>query len=108
MKIFEMMNAALVIEDPSFCLYENERRSSQFKYIAAELVWYFTGRKDTDFITPYAKFWKQIENEDGSVNSAYGNLIFTETSFLATFIISDKHFLTRFTSFMSIAPKLPD
>ena len=79
MKIFEMMNAALVIEDPSFCLYENERRSSQFKYIAAELVWYFTGRKDTDFITPYAKFWKQIENEDGSVNSAYGNLIFTET-----------------------------
>jgi len=79
MKIFEISDAALVIEDPSFCLYENERRSSQFKYIADELVWYFTGRKDTDFITPYAKFWKQIENKDGTVNSAYGNLIFTET-----------------------------
>ena len=78
MKINEVSDAALVIEDPSFCLYDNSRRSSQFKYIAAELVWYFTGRKDADFITPYAKFWDQIKNKDGSVNSAYGNLIFTE------------------------------
>jgi len=78
MKIFEVSDAALVIEDPRYCLYENSRRSSQFKYIAAELVWYFTGRKDADFITPYAKFWDQIKNKDGSVNSAYGNLIFTE------------------------------
>jgi thymidylate synthase len=80
MKIFEVTDAALVIEDPTFCLYENDRRSSQFKYIAAELVWYFTGRKDANFITPYAKFWNQIANKDGSVNSAYGNLIFTENN----------------------------
>ena len=78
MKIKEVTNAALVINDPSECLYENDRRSSQFKYIAAEIVWYFTGRKDTNFIEPFAKFWKQIENEDGTVNSAYGNLIFRE------------------------------
>ena len=78
MKIFEVSDAALVIEDPTFCLYENSRRSSQFKYIAAELVWYFTGRKDANFITPYAKFWDHIANADGTVNSAYGNLIFNE------------------------------
>jgi thymidylate synthase len=78
MKIFEMTDAAIVVEDPTYCLYENDRRSSQFKYIAAELVWYFTGRNDADFITPYAKFWDQIKNKDGTVNSAYGNLIFTE------------------------------
>ena len=78
MKIFEMSDAAIVVEDPTYCLYENDRRSSQFKYIAAELVWYFTGRNDADFITPYAKFWDQIKNKDGTVNSAYGNLIFTE------------------------------
>ena len=70
MKIFEMTDAAIVVEDPTFCLYENDRRSSQFKYIAAELVWYFTGRKDADFITPYAKFWDQIKNKDGSENQA--------------------------------------
>jgi len=78
MKIFEVSDAALVIEDPTFCLYENSRRSSQFKYIAAELVWYFTGRRDANFITPYAKFWDRISNADGTVNSAYGNLIFNE------------------------------
>lgn len=78
MKIFEVTNAALVIEDPRYSLYENKRRSSQFKYIAGELIWYFTGRNDTEFITKFAKFWDQIANDDKTVNSAYGNLIFKE------------------------------
>ncbi len=78
LKINEVTNAALVINDPRFSLYENERRSSQFKYIGAELVWYFTGRNDVDFISIFAKFWEQIDNGDGTVNSAYGNLIFTQ------------------------------
>ena len=80
MKINEVTNAALVIEDPTFPLYENNRRSSQFKYIAAELVWYFTGRRDTNFISKFAKFWEQIDNGNGTVNSAYGNLIFTDNN----------------------------
>jgi len=78
MKIKEVTNAAFVIEDPRFSLYENKRRSSQFKYIGAELVWYFTGRNDINFISPFAKFWEYLDNGDGTVNSAYGNLIFTE------------------------------
>lgn len=78
MKIHEVTDAALVIEDPRFYLYENHRRSSQFKYIGAEMVWYFTGRNDVEFISNFAKFWEQIDNGDGTVNSAYGNLIFTE------------------------------
>lgn len=77
LKIKENCNVALVIEDPVQCLYTNPRRSSQFKYIAAELLWYFTGRNDLDFIERYATFWRQIANTDGSLNSAYGNLIFT-------------------------------
>lgn len=78
MEIKEICNAALVIDDPYFPLYENEVRSSQFKYIAGETVWYFTGRKDIEFIDKYSKFWKQLDNGDGTVNSAYGNLIFKE------------------------------
>jgi len=77
MKIREITNAFLEF-DPSYPMYENERRSSQFKYIGAELLWYFTGRKDTEFITKFAKFWDQIKNKDGTVNSAYGNLLFKE------------------------------
>ena len=78
MEIKEICNAALVIDDPYFPLYENEKRSSQFKYIAGETIWYFTGRKDIDFISKYSKFWSQLDNGDGTVNSAYGNLIFNE------------------------------
>ena len=78
MEIKEICNAALVIDDPYFPLYENEVRSSQFKYIAGETVWYFTGRKDIEFIDKFSKFWKQLDNGDGTVNSAYGNLIFKE------------------------------
>jgi len=78
MEIKEICNAALVIDDPYFPLYENAKRSSQFKYIAGETIWYFTGRKDIDFINKYSKFWKQLDNGDGTVNSAYGNLIFNE------------------------------
>jgi len=78
MEIKEICNAALIIDDPYFPLYENEVRSSQFKYIAGETVWYFTGRKDIEFIDKFSKFWKQLDNGDGTVNSAYGNLIFKE------------------------------
>lgn len=78
MKILENTNVALVLENPLSCLYSNERRSSQKKYISAELLWYFMGRKDVEFIKDYAKFWTSIQNEDGTVNSAYGNLIFTK------------------------------
>jgi thymidylate synthase len=77
-KINEIMNTVHIVEDPSLCLYENTRRSSQLKYIAAETVYYFSGRRDLNFIKKYAAFWEQIANEDLTVNSAYGNLIFTE------------------------------
>jgi thymidylate synthase len=78
MKINELCDVALVIEEPLSCLYKNEFRSSQFKYIAAEFLWYFMGRNDVEYISKYAKFWESIQNEDGTVNSAYGNLIFTQ------------------------------
>lgn len=76
MKIKENLQVSLEIKNPLLSLYENKRRGSQNKYVAAELLWYFLGRNDADFISKYATFWKQIQNEDGTVNSSYGNLIF--------------------------------
>ena len=74
----ENINTVLILEDPLSCLYSNQFRSSQNKYIAAELLWYFMGRNDAKFISEYAKFWTTIQNYDGTVNSSYGNLLFTE------------------------------
>lgn len=72
----ELLNVALVVEDPTQCLYKNAARSSQKKYIAAEFLWYYTGRNDVKFISNWAKFWESIQNDDGTANSAYGHLIF--------------------------------
>jgi len=74
----ELRDVCLEIENPRAVLYNNKRRSSQYKYLAAELLWYFSGSNDTEFIKKYAKFWKQIENEDGTANSAYGYLLFNK------------------------------
>jgi thymidylate synthase len=78
LKINENINVAHVIENPRLCLYENLKRGSQLKYIAAETVYYFAGRNDLGFISKFASFWNQIANDNKTVNSAYGNLIFNE------------------------------
>jgi len=77
-KINEITNCVFELLNPRQSMYMNDRRSSQFAYIAAELVWYFMGREDLDFIKHYAKFWEILVNDDGTLNSAYGNLIFRE------------------------------
>jgi thymidylate synthase len=76
LNIQENLGVVLEIGNPLSSLYLNERRGSQLRYIAAELVWYFLGRNDVEFISKYASFWRQIQNEDGTANSSYGDLIF--------------------------------
>jgi len=77
-KIKENTNIALILENPLSCLFSSEPRSSQKKYIAAELLWYFMGKNDVEFIKKYAKFWESIQNDDGTVNSSYGYLLFNQ------------------------------
>jgi len=57
-------------------MYTNAKRSTQFKYISAEFLLYYLGRNDADYISRYAKMWEYIKNPDGTINSAYGHLIF--------------------------------
>lgn len=74
----EITDIQLEFANSDMCLYTNNRRGSQLKYIAAEIMYYFMGRNDVDFIAKYAPFWRTIANPNGTVNSAYGNLIFKE------------------------------
>jgi thymidylate synthase len=97
MKIREWTNVQLEF-NPRYSLYSNLRRSSQLRYIAAELLWYFSGRNDVNFISRFAKFWESLDNGDGTVNSAYGHLIFrepnqhgkTEWDWLMNSLLSDR------------------
>lgn len=78
MEVREIINCTMEITNPNRNMYKNATRSSVEKYIAAELLWYFSGTNGIDYISKYASMWKQLANEKGKVNSAYGNLIFYE------------------------------
>lgn len=76
-EIKENLNVSLVLDNPLSCLFKSPARSSQQKYISAELLWYFFGTNDITFIRNYSTFWDQIST-NSTANSAYGHLIFNQ------------------------------
>lgn len=77
-KTHEITNITMKLTNPKSNMFKNAARDIPKKYLAAELLWYFSGRNDLDFIGKYASFWKNIVNADDTLNSAYGNLIFNK------------------------------
>lgn len=75
-KINEISDAILINENPTSNLFLNNKRNIPLKYLAGELLWYFSGRDDLKFISNFSSFWNNISNEDNTCNSAYGNLLF--------------------------------
>jgi len=45
-------------------------------YVVAEIKWYLSGNNRPDEIAKHAKVWSRITNNNGFVNSNYGNKIF--------------------------------
>lgn len=77
-KIREIRNVCFSIENPELNLFKNKARDIPLKYLAGELIWYFSGSNELKFIDHFSSFWKNIANEDQTLNSAYGNLIFNQ------------------------------
>ena len=71
--IHEILNANLVIEDPTQFLTNR----TYLSYAFAELIWYISGELNPERIIPYAKFWDSIRNYNETVNSNYGHYIFS-------------------------------
>lgn len=78
LSISECLNFNIELTNPYNNLFTNENRSIPLKYLCGELIWYFSGKNDLDFISRYSQFWNNICNTDKTLNSAYGYLIFTE------------------------------
>lgn len=77
----EVNNLIVEIDDVRSLLFRNNARNLPKRYLAGELLWYFSGRRDLDFISKYSNFWKNIVNSDGkTLNSAYGYLIFNKVN----------------------------
>ena len=44
-------------------------------YAIGELLWYWSGRNDVEFIDHFSKFWRNISDDGKTANSAYGYII---------------------------------
>ena len=77
-KIKEILNLITIITDPTSNMFKNDARSIPKRYLAGELYWYLTGRNDLEFIKEYSAFWAKLANDDKTINSAYGRLLFNE------------------------------
>lgn len=69
----EITNAKLTLTDIDNNIVSIRNISKE--YLMAELVWYFAGRNDVEFIGSFAKMWKEISDDGQTNNSAYGYLM---------------------------------
>jgi thymidylate synthase len=74
-KILELENYAYEIA-PYTRFINFESRKLNIDYIKQEFLWYLRGDRLDKSICDHAKIWKEIVNEDGSINSNYGQYIF--------------------------------
>lgn len=77
----EMINAHLVLTDPTHNTMCNSKRKMPIRYAIGELMWYLSRNRTADAIAPFSKFWQKIAEEDGTVNSNYGWCIFDKYNF---------------------------
>ena len=77
-KIHELVGSQLRVLNPYSNMFKNEERSLPQKYLRKELLLYFNSIKSTEAFTKASSFWKQLTNDDGTINSSYGYLIFGE------------------------------
>jgi thymidylate synthase len=79
-KTHEVSNMIIELTLPLSNMLLNTVRSTIKRYLAGELYFYFNGDPSVKLIEHYSSFWKKIANEDGTVNSNYGTLLFTENT----------------------------
>lgn len=74
----ELFNQQLTIRPGENLYCWREERTIDFvkKYLLKELAWYLSGDRSAEFISQHAKLWAQIKNQDGTLNSNYGHLVF--------------------------------
>lgn len=79
--VHECLNVGLFIEDPSKNLFKYEDKSLTLPtgYVKKEMALYLRATEDVAEFAKASPFWSKIATENGTINSAYGNLIFNKS-----------------------------
>jgi thymidylate synthase len=79
-KVLEIENYQYELP-PYFRFFNFKHRKMNLNYIKKEFLWYLKGDRFDTSIKDYASLWKGLINDDGSINSNYGQYIFTGDQF---------------------------
>lgn len=80
LEIQEILNAKLILDDPTSRIITLPSRNFSKKYFAGEFSFYMSGSERLSFISHYASFWKQVSDDGVSVNSCYGKRLFHDVN----------------------------
>jgi thymidylate synthase len=76
-KVLEIENYSYVL--PPYARFMNfEARGLKLDYVKSEVLWYLRGDPSDTSILEKAKMWQNLVNDDGTINSNYGQYIFWE------------------------------
>lgn len=56
-------------------------RDISIPYLCGELLWYFLGRNDLEFMSKFSSMWEKLSDDGKTLNSSYGHIIFTKHGF---------------------------
>lgn len=71
----EILNAVVVIDDPTRGIVLSKTRNMPMRYAIGELLWYLSGSNSLGDITQYSEAWQRLSDDGETVNSAYGHRI---------------------------------
>lgn len=71
----EVLNKQFVLNDLENNILTLKCRHKAMIYAIGELIWYWSGRNDVNFIDHFSKFWRNISDDGKTANSAYGYII---------------------------------
>ena len=71
----EVLNKSFTLNDLENNVVTLNCRHNAMLYAIGELIWYWSGRNDVDFIDHFSKFWRNITDDGKTSNSAYGYII---------------------------------
>lgn len=79
--IHECLNVGLRIEDPAQNLFKYNDKSLTLPtgYVKKEMCLYLMATDDAKLFSKASGFWSNIKTKKGTINSAYGNLIFNSS-----------------------------
>lgn len=77
----ECLNAITVINDPTRNIVTSDDRKLPMRYAVGELLWYLSGSNRLKDISIFSKVWERMSDDGETVNSAYGDRIFSRFGF---------------------------